>query len=230
MASTWGDNFEYNGSKPDFTRQQYATLADMKAVVRTRMPTMYIAFCLEDHKVYLYDKANEDDPVLGRWREWTGGGGGSSIQVTEMPTPVAAFAGKIVQYVGATTASYDNGYFYKCSQGAPTTVTIETVAQLKAAIAASASEVTVKLADESEVQTKCIEQDGVYYFVQDDVAYGGSQEGGLVVLTDATAYTEDYQVEALGIEIQQPGEWAWNAVSVSDPAAIPVAIIDQLFD
>ena len=104
------------------------------------------------------------------------------------------------------------------------------MAQLKATIAASASEVTVRLADESEVQTPCIEQNGVYYFVQEDVAYGGLDEGGVVVLTNATAYETDEAVAALGIEIQQEGEWAWNAVSVSDPAAIPVAAIDELFD
>lgn len=230
MAIPFSDNLSISGKYPDITRQEYATLADLKAVKKNRMPEMYFGYCLEDHNWYAFNKQNSEDPVTGYWRVFNSGGGGSSIQVTEMPTPVASLAGTILQYVGATTASYDNGYFYKCSQGTPTTVTIETVAQLKAAIAASASEVTVRLADESEVQTPCIEQSGVYYFVQEDVAYGGLDEGGVVVLTNATAYETDEAVAALGIEIQQEGEWAWNAVSVSDPAAIPVAVIDELFD
>lgn len=229
MAIPFSDNLAISGKYPDITRQEYATLADLKAVKKNKMPEMYFGYCLEDHNWYAFDKQNSEDPVTGYWRVFSSGSG-SSIQVTEMPIPVASLAGTILQYVGATTASYDNGYFYKCSQGTPTTVTIETVAQLKAAIAASASEVTVRLADESEVQTPCIEQSGVYYFVQEDVAYGDLDEGGVVVLTNATAYETDEAVAALGIEIQQEGEWAWNAVSVSDPAAIPVAVIDELFD
>ena len=229
MAIPFSDNLAISGKYPDITRQEYATLADLKAVKKNKMPEMYFGYCLEDHNWYAFDKQNSEDPVTGYWRVFSSGSG-SSIQVTEMPIPVASLAGTILQYVGATTASYDNGYFYKCSQGTPTTVTIETVAQLKAAIAESASEVTVRLADESEVQTPCIEQSGVYYFVQEDVAYGDLDEGGVVVLTNATAYETDEAVAALGIEIQQEGEWAWNAVSVSDPAAIPVAVIDELFD
>ena len=230
MAIPFSDNLAITGRKPDIVRQEYATLADLLAVRKNKMPEMYLGYCLEDHQWYSFDSRNDADPTTGFWRVFSSGGGGSSIQVTEMPTPVASLAGTILQYVGATTASYDNGYFYKCSQGTPTTVTIETVAQLKAAIAESASEVTVRLADDSEVQTPCIEQNGVYYFVVEDVAYGGSQEGGLVVLTDATAYETDEAVAALGIEIQQEGEWAWNAVSVSDPKAIPIAEVDEMFE
>ena len=229
MAIPFSDNLSISGKYPDITRQEYATLADLKAVKKNKMPEMYFGYCLEDRNWYAFNKQNSEDPVTGYWRVFSSGSG-SSIQVTEMPTPVASLAGTILQYVGATTASYDNGYFYKCSQGTPTTVTIETVAQLKAAIAASASEVTVRLADESEVQTHCIEQSGVYYFVVEDVAYGGLDEGGVVVLANATAYETDEAVAALGIEIQQEGEWAWNAVSVSDPQSIPVSEVEALFD
>ena len=36
------------------------------------------------------------------------------MQVTTMPTASASNSGAIIQYTGATTASYTNGYFYKC--------------------------------------------------------------------------------------------------------------------
>lgn len=42
--------------------------------------------------------------------------GGSNImrQYTTMPTAGADYAGKIVQYVGATDTNYTRGYFYDC--------------------------------------------------------------------------------------------------------------------
>ena len=36
------------------------------------------------------------------------------MQATTMPTASASNSGAIIQYTGATTASYTNGYFYKC--------------------------------------------------------------------------------------------------------------------
>lgn len=44
-------------------------------------------------------------------------GGGSSIQVTVLPTASAAQEGKIYQYIGGTTLQYINGCFYKCVPG-----------------------------------------------------------------------------------------------------------------
>lgn len=42
------------------------------------------------------------------------GEGQPLTQVTTMPTAVAAIAGEIYQYKGATDANYTNGYIYKC--------------------------------------------------------------------------------------------------------------------
>lgn len=61
-------NFTYNGSQPNFTRDIYQTKADMKAAKATRLPQMYVASCLEDGNVYVYNKSNEDDPETGKWR------------------------------------------------------------------------------------------------------------------------------------------------------------------
>jgi len=45
-----------------------------------------------------------------------------SIQVSTMPTAAASNVDKVYQYIGATTSSYTNGYFYKCvSDGATPT-------------------------------------------------------------------------------------------------------------
>lgn len=45
----------------------------------------------------------------------TGGGGqGQTIQVESLPAASATEVDHIYQYIGSTTATYNNGYFYKC--------------------------------------------------------------------------------------------------------------------
>lgn len=39
---------------------------------------------------------------------------GQTIQFSAMPTASADYLNRVVQYVGATTANYENGFFYKC--------------------------------------------------------------------------------------------------------------------
>jgi hypothetical protein len=80
MAISLSDNLFYGGSKNNFERDCYATLADMKAVREKRMPNVITAVCEETGKFYIYNKSNETDEILGKWRELTGGassGGGA---------------------------------------------------------------------------------------------------------------------------------------------------------
>ena len=56
MAISLGDNLNLSGALPDFTRQEYATLSAMKSVRDNRMPEMYLAYCLETHAYYYYNK------------------------------------------------------------------------------------------------------------------------------------------------------------------------------
>ena len=69
MALSFSDNIGYSGSRNNFERDYYATIADMVAVKKTKMPTMFIAMCGETGKAYLYNKSNEVDETLGLWRE-----------------------------------------------------------------------------------------------------------------------------------------------------------------
>ena len=73
MALSFSDNIGYSGSRNNFERDYYATIADMVAVKKTKMPTMFIAMCGETGKAYLYNKSNEFDETLGLWRELGGG-------------------------------------------------------------------------------------------------------------------------------------------------------------
>lgn len=43
-----------------------------------------------------------------------GGGSGQTIQVTELPEAVLSEKDNIYQYIGSTTETLTNGYFYKC--------------------------------------------------------------------------------------------------------------------
>ena len=74
------EGFSYTGSAQNFERDSYATLAEMKAVKAKKMPNIFIATCEETGKLYIYNKQNEDDEVLGKWREVSSGSsaGGAS--------------------------------------------------------------------------------------------------------------------------------------------------------
>ena len=63
------ENFTYIGTSQNFERDSYATLAEMKAVVDKRMPDIFTATCKETGKLYIYNKSNEVDETLGKWRE-----------------------------------------------------------------------------------------------------------------------------------------------------------------
>ena len=63
------ENFAYSGTSQNFDRDSYATLAEMKAVRAKKMPSIFHATCEETGKLYIYNKANSDDEILGKWRE-----------------------------------------------------------------------------------------------------------------------------------------------------------------
>ena len=63
------ENFTYIGTQQNFERDSYATLAEMKAVADKRMPDIFTATCKETGKFYIYNKNNEVDETLGKWRE-----------------------------------------------------------------------------------------------------------------------------------------------------------------
>ena len=68
------ENFAYNGTKQNFDRDSYATLAEMKAVKAKKMPSIFHATCAETGKLYIYNKTNTDDEILGKWREVSSSG------------------------------------------------------------------------------------------------------------------------------------------------------------
>ena len=68
------ENFTYSGTSQNFERDSYATLVEMKAVKAKKMPSIFHATCEETGKLYIYNKTNPDDEILGKWREVSGSG------------------------------------------------------------------------------------------------------------------------------------------------------------
>lgn len=85
MALKIGDNFSYQGKKPNFDRDSFDTLASMKAFPETSIDEGHISYCKENGKNYQYKAANSVDPTTGKWREFKSGdsypAGGTDGQV-----------------------------------------------------------------------------------------------------------------------------------------------------
>lgn len=235
MATTISSNFDYQGKLPDFTRQEYATISDMKAVKKARMPEMYIAYCLEDHKVYLYNKANENDEVYGYWREFNSGSSSESIQVVSLPAADETQAGKVYQYIGNSTLTEIKGYFYFCNSTEEVQVVdITTLADLKTTI--NESDVPFQVNTGSEmVDTKAFVFDNVYYYVNNDVVFSTTNTEGsttdtpietdeavaaLTLTKSVTVYS--YNWEQLNV---QPSQEQTDPIQVSE---LPEATAENL--
>ena len=88
------------------------TKAQMLTVNDNLMPAYYLTICQDDGFIYLYDKTATPNGTTGKFTQFSGGG--DSIQVSSLPTASVSEVDKIYQYIGATDATYKNGYFYKC--------------------------------------------------------------------------------------------------------------------
>ena len=100
------ESFENNTMQPNFTRDIFKTIAEMKAVPKKKMPKMLISACLETGKIYVYNKSGEVDETLGLWREigfakneQGDSGTGSGISVDEIKNLIkAAMAHTMYQF------------------------------------------------------------------------------------------------------------------------------------
>ena len=71
MALNIGDNFKYQGKKPNFERDSFATKAEMKGFPEANVDEGHISFCEEDGKHYEFKAGNSVDTNTGKWREFT---------------------------------------------------------------------------------------------------------------------------------------------------------------
>lgn len=68
MALLIGDNFSYNGKKPNFERDSFETLAALKSFSEANIDNGHIAYCAETNKHYIFNDSNSDDATTGKWR------------------------------------------------------------------------------------------------------------------------------------------------------------------
>lgn len=75
MAISVADNFSYQGGKPLDARMKFDTVALMVATPAASLYDGCFAYVKATKKYYSYDSANETDPTLGKWVEYSSGGG-----------------------------------------------------------------------------------------------------------------------------------------------------------
>lgn len=85
MAVQYIDNLSYKGKKPNFERDQFKTLAEMKAFSEADIDEGHSSYCLEDGKRYTFKSSNSVDSTTGRWRVENNPGGGvvREIQISQ---------------------------------------------------------------------------------------------------------------------------------------------------
>lgn len=69
MALKLKQGFQLESSQPNFTRDVFSTVAEMKAFKSTKLPAMYVASCVEDGGLYVFNKTNSEDETTGKWRK-----------------------------------------------------------------------------------------------------------------------------------------------------------------
>jgi hypothetical protein len=68
MALQISDTFDYRGKKPNFARDQFATLAEMCAYPEANIPEGFVTYCIETGKRYQWKSENTSEVSLGKWR------------------------------------------------------------------------------------------------------------------------------------------------------------------
>lgn len=235
MAIKISDNLDYKGTKPDFQRQSYATKEALKNVVQGAMPELYLAFCLEDRQLYLYDKSNDDDPTTGKFRIFQAG---STTQVTEMPEADEPYVDVVLQYVGETDGNYTKGWFYECDKTETTEEKpVETIEKLTELIEESDGIITLKITEEESSEVQALLKDEKAYFVYEESVYTGDVlTDNVVELSTSTVIDTDEAVAELGLTYTEviSTTYAWDNISVSpssgEPAVITQSEINDLFN
>lgn len=63
------DNFNYRGKKPNFDKDSFDTLQDMKNYSENSLDDGHISYCKETNKHYKFNSNNQSDPTTGKWVE-----------------------------------------------------------------------------------------------------------------------------------------------------------------
>lgn len=87
MAISLIDNLKIQNKKQNVERDSFVTIADMVAYSPNYLPNLFHTMCEETGKMYVYNVNNDDDPVLGKWREYGSGvGTDETVKLTSTST------------------------------------------------------------------------------------------------------------------------------------------------
>ena len=84
MAIKTGDNFLYRGKKPLDSRDSFDTILAMTTFAESSIDEGHISYVKETDKYYKFNSTNDVDTMLGKWREYNGGGGSSTDEKVKL--------------------------------------------------------------------------------------------------------------------------------------------------
>lgn len=95
MAINLNDNIKVSSTLPGFTREQYATKAEMMSADHRGLSSGLIAYCLEDKTHYTFKRSDESNDSDGAWEALSlGGGGGDTSNLELLIDRVADYSSK----------------------------------------------------------------------------------------------------------------------------------------
>lgn len=99
MAIGIGDNFKYQGRKPNFARDSFENLDEMKNAGASIMDDGHISYCKSTGETYRFDSNNTEDERTGKWRLFGMRMNIHEVTLTETGLEIAANALKTLEEV-----------------------------------------------------------------------------------------------------------------------------------
>lgn len=96
------DNFNYRGKKPNFDRDSFDTLQDMKNYSENSLDDGHISYCKETDKHYKFNSNNQSDPTTGKWVEQHEAVPADEEDITDVNKPIFWDGSKWIDATGAT--------------------------------------------------------------------------------------------------------------------------------
>ena len=110
MSKKTNDAFEQVAAEvPNFTRDLFETLDEMKNYNEILLPSVFVSSVKETGRTYIYRKNAEPTQLLGKWRE-------ISNQYTVMPEPNESNKDDVYQFIGESNNDFTKGIFYKVNK------------------------------------------------------------------------------------------------------------------
>lgn len=113
MALSLTQNLDLQSKTPNFARDQFKTLAAMKAYPETSLPEGHLAYCLETSETYQYKSANTADAQTGKWRVFAPPAAAPDLSAYATKSDLAATDKKAADAQTAATAADKKAENYK---------------------------------------------------------------------------------------------------------------------